>query len=67
MAEPIDSSLFYEVLKDVQARRRARLEGMRAEKQEGFGSLRAHMATQHGDAVFLEPAGCSNSSATSSG
>jgi hypothetical protein len=49
----IDSSLIYEVLKDVQTRL-ASLEGMREEMREGFASLRAHMATQHGDAVFLE-------------
>jgi hypothetical protein len=27
---------------------------MRDEMREGFASLRAHMATQHGDAAFLE-------------
>jgi hypothetical protein len=34
--------------------RLATLEGMRGEMREGFASLRAHMATQHGDAAFLE-------------
>ena len=34
--------------------RLAGLEGMRDEVREGFASLRAHMATQHGDAIFLE-------------
>ena len=53
MAEPIDNSPIYEVLKDVQTRL-ASLEGMRDEMREGFASVRAHMATQHGDAVFLE-------------
>jgi len=32
----------------------AHLEGMRDEVREGFASIRAHMATQHGDAAFLE-------------
>ena len=27
---------------------------MRGETREGFASLRAHMATQHADAAFLE-------------
>jgi len=53
MAEPLDTSLIYEILKDVQARL-ARMEGMRDEMREGFASIRAHMATQHGDAAFLE-------------
>jgi hypothetical protein len=53
MAEPIDNRLIYEVLKDVQTRL-ASLEEMRLEMRDGFASLRAHMATQHGDAVFLE-------------
>jgi hypothetical protein len=53
MAEPLDNRLVYEVLKDVQTRL-ASLEGMRDEMREGFASLRAHMATQHGDAAFLE-------------
>jgi len=53
MAEPLDSRLIYEVLKDIQTRLAA-LEGMRAEMRDGFVSLRAHMATQHGDTVFLE-------------
>jgi hypothetical protein len=53
MAEPIDNRLIYEVLKDLQARL-ASLEEMRGEMREGFASLRAHMATQHGDAAFLE-------------
>jgi hypothetical protein len=53
MPEPIDSRLVYEILKDVQTRL-AHLEGMRGEMREGFASIRAHMATQHGDAAFLE-------------
>jgi hypothetical protein len=53
MAEPIDGGLIYEILKDVQARL-AHWEGMREEVREGFASIRAHMATQHGDAAFLE-------------
>ena len=53
MAEPVDNQLIYEVLKDVQTRL-VSLEGMRDDMREGFASLRAHMATQHGDAVFLE-------------
>jgi hypothetical protein len=53
MAEPIDNRLIYEILKDVQGRF-AGLEGMRDEVREGFASIRAHMATQHGDAAFLE-------------
>ena len=53
MAEPIDNRLIYEVLKDVQARI-ASVEGMRDEMPEGFASLRAHVATQHGEAAFLE-------------
>jgi septal ring factor EnvC (AmiA/AmiB activator) len=53
MAERIDSNLIYEILKDVQARL-AGLEGMRGEMRDGFASLRAHLATQHGDAAFLE-------------
>jgi hypothetical protein len=53
MADPIDNRLIYEGLKDVQARL-ASLEEMRVEMREGFVSLRAHAATQHGDAVFLE-------------
>jgi hypothetical protein len=48
MAEGIDNNLIYEILKDVQARL-AGLEGMRGEMREGFASLRAHLATQHGD------------------
>jgi hypothetical protein len=47
MAERIDNNLIYEILKDVQARL-AGLEGMRGEMREGFASLRAHLATQHG-------------------
>jgi hypothetical protein len=27
---------------------------MRGEMRDGFASLRAHLATQHGDAAFLE-------------
>jgi septal ring factor EnvC (AmiA/AmiB activator) len=53
MAERIDNQLIYVVLKDVQARL-ASLEGMRAEMRDGFASLRAHLATQHGDAAFPE-------------
>jgi septal ring factor EnvC (AmiA/AmiB activator) len=53
MAEPIDNRLIYRVVKDVQARL-ASLEDMRSEMREGFASLRAHMATQHADAAFLE-------------
>ena len=53
MAEPIDSRLIYEILQDVQARL-AHLEGMRDEMREGFASIRAHMATQHAHAAFLE-------------
>ena len=53
MAERIDSNLIYEILKDVQARL-AGLEGMRGEMRDGFASLRAHLATRHGDAAFLE-------------
>jgi hypothetical protein len=53
MAEPIDSNPVYEIPKDVQARL-ARLDGMGDEVREGFASLRAHMATQHADAAFLE-------------
>lgn len=53
MAERVDNNLIYEVLKDVQARL-ASLEGMRGEMRDGFASLRAHLATQHGDAAFLE-------------
>jgi hypothetical protein len=53
MAEPIANRLIYEVSKDVQMRL-ASLEGIRDEMRDGFASLRAHMATQHGDAVFLE-------------
>ena len=53
MPEPIDNRLIYEVLKDVQTRL-ANLDGMRSEMREGFASLRAHMATQHGDAAFIE-------------
>ena len=52
MPEPIDNRLIYEVLKDVQVRL-ANLEGMRSEMREGFAS-RAHMATRHGDAAFIE-------------
>lgn len=44
MAQPLDTSVIYEILKDVQARL-ARLDGMRDEMREGFASLRAHMAT----------------------
>ena len=53
MAERIDNNLIYEILKDMQAPL-AGLEGMRGEMREGFASLRAHLATQHGDAAFLE-------------
>jgi hypothetical protein len=53
MAEPVDNRLIYEILKDLQARL-ATLEDMRGEMREGFASLRAHMATQHADAAFLE-------------
>ena len=53
MAEPLDTSLIYEILKDVQARL-ARMEGMRDEMREGFASIRAHTATQHADVAFLE-------------
>jgi hypothetical protein len=53
MAEPLDNRLIYEILKDVQASL-SRLEGIRDEMREGFASLRAHMATQHADAAFLE-------------
>lgn len=45
MAESLDASLIYEILKDVQARL-ARMEGMRDEMREGFASIRAHTATQ---------------------
>ena len=54
MAEPIDNRLICEVLEDVQARL-ASLEGMRDEMRDGFACLRAHMATRHGAAAFLEP------------
>ena len=53
MAERIDSNLIYEILKDVQVGL-AGLEGMRGEMRDGFASLRAHLATRHGDAPFLE-------------
>jgi hypothetical protein len=53
MAERIGNQLIYEALRDVQARL-ASLEGMRGEMRDGFASLRAHMATQHRDAAFLE-------------
>ena len=53
MAQPLNTSLIYEILKDVQARL-ARLDGMRDEMREGFASIRAHMATQHADAAFPE-------------
>jgi len=53
MPEPLGSRLIYEILKDVQARL-ASLEDMRGEMREGFASIRPHMATQHGDAAFLE-------------
>jgi hypothetical protein len=53
MAERMDNHLIYKVSKDVQPRL-ASLEGMRDEMREGFLSLRAHMATRHGDAAFLE-------------
>jgi hypothetical protein len=53
MAEPIDNRLIYEGLEDVQGRL-ASLEVMRLGMRDGFASLRAHIAAQHGDAVFLE-------------
>ena len=53
MAERIDNNLICEILKNMQARL-AGLEGMQGEMREGFASLRTHLATQHGDAAFLE-------------
>ena len=53
MAEPTDSRLIYDVLKDVRTRL-ASLDGMRGEMREGFASVRAHMPTRHDGAVFLE-------------
>jgi hypothetical protein len=53
MAQPIDNRLIYEGLEDVQGRL-ASLEEMRLGMRDGFATLRAHIAAQHGDAVFLE-------------